>query len=114
MCIGEGSSDTLDAAEQVFIRTLVAKRLPGYGSDVRNNDDSLTWIVLKPAHMRGLPRFTICRIDPCIMVMVEDGGKQRRFASMANVEEAIDFACGTVHASALALRNVHAAPEMAQ
>lgn len=115
MCFGENGSDTLQDEEQAKLRQAAQSHLPTYEFTLHSNDDAITWAVLEPppSGLR-MPKFTVCRIDPCIMVMVEGHGIDRRFSSMANVEDAITFASHAAHSAVLALHNVHAAPELAQ
>jgi hypothetical protein len=92
MCIGEATGDTLERHEQVYIGTIAARDFPAHDFDLRRNADGITWAVLNP---RGsaptLLRFTICRIDPVIMVMIEDAHARRQFRSVATIEDAAAF-----------------------
>lgn len=91
MCIGE-THDTLDALEQAFLTRIAEAEFPTHRFALRSNDDGITWALLTPEAIVGtLPTVTICRIDPCIMVMLEDRYARRQFRSLASVEEAIDF-----------------------
>lgn len=115
MCIGEDKSDTLQGSDQSFLRDASASRLPAYDFSLHSNTDDITWAVLEPQKQGiEMPRFTICRIDPCVMVMVENQTDQRRFCSTLSVEEAMAFACHTAEAAVAAFMNVHRFPEMTQ
>ena len=114
MCIGESGSDTLQAAEVNMLKEAAGRSLPSYDCSLHSNDDAITWAVLSSKRVGPqMPRFTICRIDPCIMVMVEDRA-ERRFSSAPCIEAAIEFACQTALSAVLAINNVHHLPEMAQ
>ena len=69
-------------------------------------------MVLEPDALAALPRFTICRIDPCIMVQIEAAG-QRQFVSVASLDDALVIAERAVF-EAHARCNMHHAPEMVQ
>lgn len=115
MCIGEGGSDSLRPGEQAYLSEIAGQGLPAYDFMLRTNDDAMTWAVLEPARRSALtPRFIICRIDPCVMVMVEDQTGERRFCSMSSVEDAMSFIAESAGRALLAANNVHAAPEVAQ
>jgi hypothetical protein len=114
MCFGENGSDTLRDGEQVLLRTATSQRLPRYDCTLRTNDDAITWAVLSPAAGDALPRFTICRIAPAIMVLVEGEGQARRFASAPTVEDALAFAEQVVQAALFTGKTIHSAPEMVQ
>lgn len=114
MCIGESSRDTLHPSEQLFFTEAATRDLPTYEASIHRNDE-IAWVVIEPRRAYGdMPRFTICRIAPCIMVMVEDRQAQRRFSSMPSVEEAMAFACRTAQEALLARHNGHPAPAMTQ
>ena len=112
MCFGD-LSDTLHRFELDDLREAGRRCLPGYVFSVHAND-AISWVVLSPPDPRRLPRFTICRIAPCIMVMVEADGEPRRFASTPDVEGAIGFAGHVVEQTVLALHNIHEPAEMMQ
>lgn len=114
MCFGESGGDSLKFGELNYLRE-AAKDFPSYDFDLRTNDDDLTWAVFSPQESSArTPRFTFCRIDPCVMVMVEDQTTHRRFCSAPTVEDAVRFALDTAKRAVLAFDNVHDAPEMAQ
>lgn len=114
MCFGENGSDTLREDEQAVLRDAVSEHLPSYGFSLRSNEDSITWAVLEPPPSGlPMPKFTVCRIDPCIMVTVEDRA-QRRFSSASTMEDAVAFTCETALSAVLANHNVHPSPELAQ
>ena len=93
MCIGETTSDTLDQAEQTFLAEIADSQFPGHRFALRNNDDGITWVLLTPRENETSAPFrvTICRVDPCIMVMLEDRAARRQFRALSNVAEAVDF-----------------------
>ena len=113
MCVGESAADTLDGTEQAFLQAATLRHLPGYGAQAHVNEDFIAWTVLAP-DVPTMPRFTICRIDPSLIVMVEDATSWRRFSSAASLDDAVAFVRRTVSEAAGALRNVHAAPALAQ
>ena len=91
MCIGE-TSDTLDATEQAFLMRIAETEFPAHRFTLRSNDDGIIWALLTPDGVADArPTVTICRIDPCILVMIEDRYARRQFRSLASVEEAVDY-----------------------
>lgn len=91
MCIGE-TYDTLDANEQAFLTRIAKAQFPRHRLALRRGDDDITWALLTPWGVdTSLPKVTICRIAPCIMVMLEDRYARRQFRSVATVEEAVEF-----------------------
>ncbi len=110
MCIGESGADTLHGAEQRFLRAVSATEFPAHAFAIHGNDDGQVWVVLEPSSARpDLPRFTICRIDPCVLVMVEDHGARRQFCSTSNVEDAVAFVRHATGQAVLAVMNAHPA-----
>lgn len=108
MCFGESCSDTLHNEEQTALKAAAAKCLPAYACSFHSNADPITWAVLEPPTTpMHMPKFTICRIDPCIMVMVEDHAHRRRFSSASTVEDALIFAWATAQEAILAIHNIH-------
>lgn len=96
MCIGD-AHDTLDTAEQAFLTRIAGAEFPAHRFALHSNDDGITWALLTPEGVtETLPKVTICRVAPCIMVMLEDQHARRQFRALANVEEAVHF----VHAMA--------------
>ena len=92
MCMGESAADTLRGDEQAFLADAVAELFPTHSFAIRKTDDGMVWAVLEP--MESDPfgmRFTICRIDPSLLVMVEDRHAHRHFQTTSNVEDAMDF-----------------------
>lgn len=113
MCVGE--PDSLAEAEQMFLKEATALRLGAYAFQACRNDDALQWAVLEPRKAEWkLPRFTICRIDPAILVRVSDADGGERFCSTQNVEEAMIFAIQTATSAAVAMLNVHEGPQTPQ
>ena len=88
MCIGETGRDTLSEMEQMTICD-IARGFPAHEFSLRHNESGITWAVLSP---RGphLPRVTICRIDPCLIVMVESDRHLRSFRSVPTIDAAAD------------------------
>ena len=93
MCFGQGcGADTLHPGEQIFLREIAEKEFHAYDFAVRSNDEGQSWVVLAPRSIRlDLQRFTICRIDPCVMVMSEDHEARRQFCSATCVEDAVGY-----------------------
>lgn len=90
MCMGESADDTLQQSEQEAIALAAGDDLPGHRVAIRGNDDGMAWVVLEPlADDHQTFRFTICRIAPCLVVMVE-GREGRRFLSAGTIAEAMD------------------------
>ena len=113
MCFGEGQSDSFRAAEVPLLSKAASTKLPDYDLRWHRNEDAMTWAVLTPPSS-SLPRFTICRIDPCIVVMVEDATDRRRFSSASDIEGAVAFIRQTAEQARLAVHNIHDYPDMAQ
>ena len=97
MAFGEGLDDTLGAAEQDLIAHRCQDALPSHVFALHSNDSGITWAVLTPpAITPELLRFTICRIAPTVMVMIEDATARRQFRGLATVDAAVDFVCEVV------------------
>jgi hypothetical protein len=91
MCIGESTGDTLGTAELAMIRDVAAIEFGAHDVALHRNDDGIEWMVLSPrGHTDALLRFTICRIDPAVMVLVEDCEKRRQIRSVPDVAAALD------------------------
>jgi hypothetical protein len=91
MCIGE-TNDTLDATEQAYLTRIAKAEFPRHRFALRRNDDGITWVLLTPWGVdAALPKVTICRVDPCILVMLEDQHARRQFRSLVNVEAAVEY-----------------------
>jgi hypothetical protein len=91
MCFGEGgAADTLRDGDTTLIMNSAGRDLPAHAFSLRRNGDGVTWVVLDPHDPTHL-RFTICRVDPCVMVMIEDPFARRQFRSVATVEDAMSF-----------------------
>lgn len=113
MCIGEGSLDTLAPQEQERLRVDASAILPLHRVDLRTNDEGTRWIVLEPRATDGLAlRFTICRVAPSVVVMVEASTGQRQFHSFDGVEGVVAFARSATDQSVLAA--AHRAPDALQ
>ena len=94
MSLDADPGDTLVRAEQDLIAGRLSKDLPTHALALHRNEEGMTWAVLTPpAITPELLRFTICRIAPSVMVMIEDEAARRQFRGLASVEEAIDFVC---------------------
>ena len=92
MCIGE-ALDTIRPGEREHLRMAASEHFPTHSFDVHDNGEGLIWIVLDPPLRRAdLLRFTICRISPCVMVMVEDGEARRQFCSANDAIDAMAVA----------------------
>jgi hypothetical protein len=92
MCMGEPAAGMLRGDEQAFLIDAVAERFPMHDFAIRETDDGMVWAVLEP--MESDPfgmRFTICRIDPSVIVMIEDRHANRHFCATSNVKDAMDF-----------------------
>ena len=94
MALGELLDDTLGASEQDLIASRCHHALPAHALALHSNDEGVTWAVLTPpAITPELLRFTICRLSPSVMVMIEDAAARRQFRGLATVEAAVDFIC---------------------
>ena len=114
MSIGEGL-DTLRSQEQSFLRSAAAAQFPNHSFSIRHGEDGLAWAVIAPRlSQRCAICFTICRIDPCLMVMVEDREARRQFRSAANVEDAMAFVQMASEQAILSSTQAHPAPEAVQ
>ena len=114
MCIGDGGLDTLREAEVSFLKDAAGRHLPSYVCSLHSNDDAMTWVVLTSEQTGPtMPRFTICRIDPCLLVMTEDRAA-RRFASASSIEDAMEIACHAALGAVLAINNFHDLPATTQ
>ena len=81
MCLG-GELDTMAKRECAALGEWAAEEFACHSFEVRTNTDGVAWVVLEPPSTRiELLRFTICRIVPCILVMVEDADARRQFCS---------------------------------
>lgn len=107
----EDHCDTFRPQDLTYLREATHRRMPGYRPAARENG-RIAWMVLEPDAPGPLPRFTICRIDPCIMVQIEEAD-ERRFVSVASLDDAIVIAERAV-AETSARRNVHATPQLLQ
>ena len=54
-----------------------------------------------------LLRFTICRIAPAVVVMIEDEAARRQFRGLATVDAAVDFVCEVVAEATQAMADPH-------
>ena len=92
MCIGEAANDTLHGADRAVIANVAPRDFPAHDVAFECNTDGMTWAVLTPRGRHAtLPRVTICRIEPCVMVLIEDAQARRQIRSLANVDDALDF-----------------------
>jgi hypothetical protein len=115
MCIGEGAGDTLHASEASFLQHAAASEFPAYACAVHSNGSGMSWVVLDPSFASpALLKFTICRIDPCVMVMVEDRDARREFCSTSSVEDAVAFMRHSMDQAMLAVVNTHPASPVLQ
>ncbi len=113
MGFGELLGDTLQVEDQDVIASRCQHDLPAHALALHRNDDGITWAVLTPpAITPELLRFTICRVAPSIMVMIEDEAARRQFRGLASVEEAIDFVCTMAAEAMQALVGIHAVSRM--
>ena len=97
MAFGEILDDTLGTAEQDLIAQRCQLALPSHALALHSNDYGVTWAVLTPpAITPELLRFTICRVSPAVMVMIEDAAARRQFRGLATVDAAVDFVCEIV------------------
>ena len=114
MCIGEGV-DTLGLREQILLRTAAAEGMPNHSFFICQGEGDLAWAVMAPLSSDDAAlRFTICRIDPGVMVLVEDRNARRQFCSVANVEDAMAFIQIASEQAILASMHAHPAPETMQ
>ena len=110
MCMGEASLDTIGAQERESLRAAAGHQFPAHRFGVHANDEGMSWIVLEPSAKRvDLLRFTICRIAPCLMVMVEDTAGRRQICSTDGVGHAMAFARQATDQAIFAATNTHSA-----
>jgi hypothetical protein len=110
MCLAEDHFDSLTDSEQLCLRQTAANEWPSYQFRVEINREGLRWVVLEPLRMTTAnPRFTICRVHPCIMVLIEDEDARRQFCSASNVADAIGFIRLAADQALLAAMNAHPA-----
>ena len=108
MAYGEDLGDTLGAAEQDLIAHRCQDALPSHACALHSNDSGVTWVVLTPpAITPELLRFTICRIAPAVVVMIEDEAARRQFRGLATVDAAVDFVCEVVAEATQAMADPH-------
>jgi len=109
MPFAELLGDTLQAEDQDLIASRCNSDLPAHALSLHHNDEGVTWAVLAPPPITPeLLRFTICRVAPSVMVMVEDEEARRQFRGLASIEEAVDFVCAAAAEAMQALASVHA------
>ena len=97
MAFGEVLDDTLGLADQDLIAHRCRDALPSHQFALHSNTDGITWAVLTPPTITPeLLRFTICRISPAVMVMIEDEAARRQIRGLASVDAAVDFVCEVV------------------
>ncbi len=110
MCIGESNGDTLAGSDCAVLREAAVESLPAHRFDQCANADGLVWVVLEPPAARPeLLRFTICRIAPCVMVLVEDACGRRQIVSTSDVHDALAVARHAADQAMLAAANAHPA-----
>ncbi len=115
MCIDEAGFDTIGAEEREGLRAAAGVAFPAHRFGVHANADGICWIVLEPSTIRDdLLRFTICRIAPCLMVLVEDTSGRRQICSTDGVDNAMAFARQATDQAVLAALNAHPAHEVLQ
>ena len=115
MCIGEAGLDTIGAGERESLRRAAGDAFPAHRFGVHANSEGISWIVLEPSESRAdLLRFTICRIAPCLIVMVEDASGRRQICSTDGVGNAMAFARQATDQAVLAAMNAHPAHAVLQ
>ena len=115
MCIGEMGLDTIGLGERESLRVAANEAFPAHRFGVHANADGISWIVLEPSAIRpDQLRFTICRIAPCLMVMVEDASGRRQIRGTDGVGDAMAFARQATDQAILAAMNAHPAHEVLQ
>ena len=109
MAFAELLNDTLRVEDQDVIARRCHRELPAHALSLHRNDDGVTWAVLAPPPITPeLLRFTICRVAPSVMVMIEDEEARRQFRGLASIEEAVDFVCVAAAEAMQSLAGVHA------
>ena len=110
MCMGEAGLDTIGLRERESLREAAGDAFPSHRFGVHSNEDGISWVVLEPSAVRAhLLRFTICRIAPSLMVMVEDAAGRRQIRSTGSVGDAMAFAREAADQAILATMNAHPA-----
>ena len=108
MCIDECDGDTLARGDCALLRAAAAEALPAHRFDQCANADGLVWVVLEPPAARpDLLRFTICRIAPCVIVLVEDACGRRQIVSTTHIHDAVAAARNAADQALLAAANAH-------
>ena len=88
---------------------------PAHRFGVHANENGISWVVLEPSLIRADQlRFTICRIAPCLVVLVEDASGRRQICSTDGIGNAIAFARLATDQAVLAAMNAHPAHEVLQ
>lgn len=113
MCIGEGALDTIGPHEQEQLRLAAGAAMPTHSFAIHANGEGTRWIVLEPQPSLGLGlRFTICRIAPSVVVMVEAPSGRRQFCSFDGIDGVMAFARSAT--ADIVLAGAHTAPSMQQ
>ena len=113
--MGEAGLDTIELGERESLRAAAGDAFPSHRFGVHANAEGISWIVLEPSAIRAdLLRFTICRIAPCLMVMVEDSAGRRQICSADGVGDAMAFARQATDQAILAAANAHPAHKVLQ
>ena len=94
MCFGE-CLDSLGSEDRASLTEAVRQTLPSYRLSWHANSDAMVWAVLdrQDADL-SQPRFTICRLDRCLVMMIELGAGARQFCSAATMGDALAVAAG--------------------
>ena len=94
MSFGE-QGDSLGPNDRASLIEAVRHTLPSYRLSWHANADAMVWAVLDQQDAAPWqPRFTICRLDHCLVMMVEAGTAARQFCSAATIDDAVALACG--------------------
>ena len=114
MCFAD-DLDSIGAPDCSALQAFACETLPSHSFAVRKNAEGIAWVVLEPPVLGPEHRrFTICRISPCVMVMVEDAAGRRQICSATDVEGAIEFVRAAADQAVLAAANAHPSHETLQ
>lgn len=90
--MNESAGDTLREDETALIADIAGRACPAHDFALRSTDDGIAWAVLAPRDPDQL-RFTICRIDPCLIVLIEDAYERRQVRALGTMEDVVEFVC---------------------
>ncbi len=94
MCLGE-QFDSLCPEDRASLTEAVRLSMPAYRLSWHANAEAMVWAVLdRQGGAPTQPRFTICRLDCCLVMMIEAGTAARQFCSAASMADVVTVASG--------------------